>query len=406
MPSRSPAPAKLDELADFKRFYRDHYAYVRAVLRRLGVDAVDDANQEVFITAYRRRDTFEPSRPVRPWLVGIARRVAFRARRGQQRSRRKRSALARHEASGPPKPAFDGQLEARQFLARFVAGLDDRHREVFVLGELEGRTGAEIARALDIGIDTAYARLRTSRARLKQALLAVEPRTRPPPARVARGFALLLPRLAAPDRFAGWWSGVSTRAVVSGMLAVVSGALAVGVGLVGSSEWMDGAGASARAQPHQWSGPVQAESPRDDGEPMAASRAPLVDVTQEAKPVSVSESAGTPSRSTVARARSSAGVPSLGTAVDLAEQARRLAAARVALDAGRPGDALDVLRIHAREFPASPLAEARDALRVEVLCAQGKRAQARGEAKILLRRHPGSNLARRAATVCSGSSPP
>jgi RNA polymerase sigma-70 factor (ECF subfamily) len=381
----------LDDLEGFERLYREHYAYVWAVLRRLGVDAIADAHQEVFLTVYRRRDTFDPTRPIRSWLVGIARRVASRARRGQQRADRRRSALASVEASCPRRPALEGRVEAREFLAWFLEHLDERHREVFVLGELEGRTGVEIAQALDIKLDTAYARLRVSRARFKRALLAVEPDRQPGPARLQAGLALLLPRLREPAK-AGWLS------VLGGKVGPSLGAMAA-AGLVVLA--VRGPSAPAEAPP---SAPaVSTPEAMSASDPVHASVAepPLPPSAAPTPAVPVPEPIYTP------RPRSGPLAPARSTEPDadarLAEETRRLTAARTALDAGRPGLALEVLQAHARDFPRSPLAEARGALRVEVLCVQGKGAQARGEAQVLLRHHPESNLARHAVTRCRDS---
>jgi RNA polymerase sigma-70 factor (ECF subfamily) len=53
------------------------------MLKRLGLDdaAVDDAAQEVFITAYRRWHEFEGRSSMRTWLLGIAPRTAHDHRR-------------------------------------------------------------------------------------------------------------------------------------------------------------------------------------------------------------------------------------------------------------------------------------------------------------------------------------
>src|SRR2546430_4184610 len=64
---------------------REDYHYVRAILRRNGVNARDaeDLVQEVLLVMWRRRGDFDPSRPLRPWLGGIAIKVAaaFRKRK-------------------------------------------------------------------------------------------------------------------------------------------------------------------------------------------------------------------------------------------------------------------------------------------------------------------------------------
>lgn len=90
---------------------------------------------------------------------------------------------------------------------------------------------------------------------------------------------------------------------------------------------------------------------------------------------------------------------------DVAEQTQRLTRARKALLGGRPRAALTQLDAHARDYPKTPLDDLRGALRVEVLCALGKPTQARGEARLLVDRHPDSNVARRAATLCPADGP-
>src|SRR5256885_15644889 len=76
-----PLPPGLPELAAV----REDYHYVRAILRRNGVTARDaeDLVQEVLLVMWRRRGDFDPSRPLRPWLGGIAIKVAaaFRKRK-------------------------------------------------------------------------------------------------------------------------------------------------------------------------------------------------------------------------------------------------------------------------------------------------------------------------------------
>src|SRR3954470_21991002 len=67
--------------------------YVRSILRRNGVNATDaeDLVQEVLLVMWRRRADYDPSRPLRPWLGGIAVKVAAAFRKRKVR-----------EAKGPP----------------------------------------------------------------------------------------------------------------------------------------------------------------------------------------------------------------------------------------------------------------------------------------------------------------
>lgn len=53
---------------------------------------------------------------------------------------------------------------------RFLAELDPKQAEVFYLAEVEGLTAPEIAAALEIKLNTVYARLRLSRERFERAL--------------------------------------------------------------------------------------------------------------------------------------------------------------------------------------------------------------------------------------------
>jgi TolA-binding protein len=89
------------------------------------------------------------------------------------------------------------------------------------------------------------------------------------------------------------------------------------------------------------------------------------------------------------------------TPVDvLAAENALVAAARDALARGDHATALAKLAEHAREFPNGQLTEERAALRIEALCAAGKHAQGRAEAKQFLRDHPGATQAARVEAAC------
>jgi RNA polymerase sigma-70 factor (ECF subfamily) len=161
---------------DLELFYETVYArelkYVRSSLRRLGVTEADlpDVTQDVFVTVYRRLSTFDRSRPIRPWLFGVAFRVAADHLR---LSRHKREVIpdVRVDTEDPtpgPDDALLGQ-QARAVARRALTLLDVRHRTVLVMHDLWDQPANEIAQALQIPLKTVYTRLRVARERFTAA---------------------------------------------------------------------------------------------------------------------------------------------------------------------------------------------------------------------------------------------
>jgi RNA polymerase sigma factor (sigma-70 family) len=157
----------------FDDIYNGNFSFVWRCLRGLGVPAValDDDAQDVFLVVHRQLAGFRGESSPRTWLFGIARNVAANH---QRRARRKQGPLEplleepAHLVAGPHEHAEDA--EAAAFVAKFLAGLDAKKRELFVLAVLEEMTMPEVAAALSIPLNTAYTRLRRVRAAFEQAL--------------------------------------------------------------------------------------------------------------------------------------------------------------------------------------------------------------------------------------------
>ncbi len=154
--------------------YRQEFAFVWRTLRYLGVPSpsVEDAAQEVFITAHRRLPTFDPARAsIRSWLFGIARNTA----RHHHRSAKRRDP----SRLGPPAPLTSdprsdpeeriAQAEALALVERGLATLSPERREVFVLFEIEGLSAPAIADLLGLNVNTVYSRLARARRRFRTA---------------------------------------------------------------------------------------------------------------------------------------------------------------------------------------------------------------------------------------------
>jgi RNA polymerase sigma-70 factor (ECF subfamily) len=156
---------------DFSALFMAHYAYVCRSLSYFGVPshATEDVTQEVFLVLHRRLAELDPTRDVRSWLWGIARRVAHTHVRAATRAQRKHD-----DAPAPAAPPIpDAQLERREraeIVERFVAKLSDKLRDVFVLSEIEGLAAPAIAEALDLELNTVYSRVRLARERFARTL--------------------------------------------------------------------------------------------------------------------------------------------------------------------------------------------------------------------------------------------
>jgi len=180
-PRGSVAPGQPPASPDFQALYRAHVGYVWNALRRLGVarGELEDLTQETFLRAFRNHASFDPSRPLRPWLFAIAARTAVDFRRAARHGREVLEAApdAAHEVPGADEDLAAAQQ--RRLLRELIDGLDDDRRAVFVMHECLGHTAVEIAQALDIPMNTAYSRLRLARADFK-ALLAKRLEAVPP----------------------------------------------------------------------------------------------------------------------------------------------------------------------------------------------------------------------------------
>lgn len=167
MPVASAAPSEslAGEHLDSTSIFREEFRYVWNTLRRLGVHERDleDMAHEVFVRVHDQLPLFDPDRPVRAWLFGIALGIATNYRR-----------LARHRLhlmAEPPEVVdvargADESLEQDEQAALVHAALQKvalEQRAVLVLHELDGCAIPEVATTLGLSLNTAYSRLRLGR---------------------------------------------------------------------------------------------------------------------------------------------------------------------------------------------------------------------------------------------------
>jgi RNA polymerase sigma-70 factor (ECF subfamily) len=155
---RSPALPQ-----DFRAFYDLWFEEVGRWIRALGGAAADrdDIVQEVFLVVRRRLDAFDGANPA-GWLYRITRRQVrdFRRRSWVKHifTRRREDPDLLQSGAGGPGAALERREDQRILLA-ILAKIREERRTAFVLFEIEGRSGEEIARIQSIPLNTVWTRL-------------------------------------------------------------------------------------------------------------------------------------------------------------------------------------------------------------------------------------------------------
>lgn len=156
-------------------------AYRRPIYTYLvstGVAAADrdDIFQSIFLKVHRAARTYQPSRPLRPWLFTIAAntvRTHFRDRRGA-------GPLSTDDLSDEPvdpNPGPERIVAGRETVAWLegaIAALPPAQRHVLVLVSVVGLRQRDVAEALELPLNTVKTHLRRARLGLAEAMASRE----------------------------------------------------------------------------------------------------------------------------------------------------------------------------------------------------------------------------------------
>jgi RNA polymerase sigma-70 factor (ECF subfamily) len=158
------------------RYKNSLYAFLRQFLNRQ--ELAEDVFQETFLQLFTSRDSFDPSRPLRPWLFTIAANKAKDALRKSQRV----AAIPIGTLSDSQEMSFDdvlnalssdstmpyeeleqGETSAR--VAQTIANMPENLREILILAYFNKFSYKQMANILSIPIGTVKSRLHTAVAR-------------------------------------------------------------------------------------------------------------------------------------------------------------------------------------------------------------------------------------------------
>lgn len=401
-----PASHQGDPTEAIAALFDEHCDFVCRVLTHHGLDdaALDDAVQDVFVTAYRRWSSFEGRSSARSWLFGIARRIASRHRRKEATRERYLDPAGDTVGDAGANDPF-AQAHAAHSLAALLRQIDRDKRSVFVLRELEGMTAPEISEALDVPVGTVYSRLRAAwkglgeqaereRARLRR----IRPDTQGPAIDADRRRRLWGTIAGSLAPAAAPLAPIATAtSTVLGSLkwAVIGGALALG--LVGARALISPTEPTTNPPPRHADATLRepmpasppAQNPADPADDRRAT--PEANTAGTATPQSPPPTIDPPPRTRTRRpgpppstsatppdrpadAHAPPATPSLQRELAL------LRGAQKALSAGQPTKALQLLDEHSRDFPRGQLVTERRSTRIKTLCALDRRPQAAAEA--------------------------
>jgi RNA polymerase sigma-70 factor, ECF subfamily len=156
----------------WRQLHRQYYPVAAAFLRKLGVDErdLDDTCQEVFLQMFRYLPRFRGEANPKTWLYRLCITQARRSRLRHRIARAVESVLKRApEESLVSAPSFCERSAQRRIQAALTR-LSDKERSVFVLYEMEGVPGRQIAEIVGCKEATLWRRLHYARQIFRSAL--------------------------------------------------------------------------------------------------------------------------------------------------------------------------------------------------------------------------------------------
>jgi RNA polymerase sigma-70 factor (ECF subfamily) len=158
------------------RYKNSLYAFLKQFLNQQ--DLVEDVFQETFLQLFTSRESFDISRPLRPWLFTIAANKAKDALRKSQRT----SAVPIGTISESEEMSFNDMLnvltsdstmpyeelernETAAQVSRIIADMPENLREILILAYFNKFSYKQMAEVLGIPIGTVKSRLHTAVAR-------------------------------------------------------------------------------------------------------------------------------------------------------------------------------------------------------------------------------------------------
>lgn len=175
---RKGSPEAVEAL--FERFHGKIYGLAMSILKNES-DA-EEAAQDVFLTVFRKADTFQGNSALYSWIYRICVNACLMRLRGKRRQETVSieefmpvfTEEGKHagsvEAWGKEVERKMLNKELGQMIRKFTEDLSEKYRVVFVLSDVEGLSNEETAQILGLSVPAVKSRLHRARLYLREKL--------------------------------------------------------------------------------------------------------------------------------------------------------------------------------------------------------------------------------------------
>jgi RNA polymerase sigma-70 factor (ECF subfamily) len=163
------ARCRAGDLSAFEELYRQHATRLYNLAYRMvgNPDDADDLLQDIFLTAYRKLDTFRGASALGTWLYRLAMNVCL----DRLRSKASKQEAVTDELDEGLGHASGGLSQvSRMDLERAIARLPEGSRAAFLLHDVEGFDHMEVGRILGIAEGTSKSQVHKARLRIREYL--------------------------------------------------------------------------------------------------------------------------------------------------------------------------------------------------------------------------------------------
>jgi len=164
----------LEDGRSFEPIFDRHYSAIHRFLAvRAGVHAADDLASETFTIAFRRRGSYDLSRPnAAPWLYGIALNLLYRHRRSEIARKRMYAQVA--SRADEPNSLVADAFDKNGRLSLALKRLTEQDRDLIVLVAWAELTYDQLGDIFELPVGTIRSRLSRVRATLRESLSSTE----------------------------------------------------------------------------------------------------------------------------------------------------------------------------------------------------------------------------------------